>query len=182
MSLKLPYHHQKNCYFCGPTSLKMVFETFGVKKTEKELAQLAGTTEKVGTSHEGMIDACKKIGFSCFVHENSNLNNVKSFLKLKLPVITDWTDEKSKCGHYNIITEIGREKIFFYDPWYGPKYFVDKKFFEKNWNDSLTKGRRWIMVVLPGNVKIRQEIKITVNRNIIVVRAGRIYKPLCGQL
>ncbi len=175
MNFKIPYHHQKNCYFCGPTSLKMVFETFGVKKTEKELARLAGTTKEKGTSHCGMIRACNKNGFSCFVHEKSNFRNVESFLKAGLPVISDWTDEKSMTGHYNIITEIGKKNIFFCDPWYGPKYPVDKKVFEKYWKDESTSGRKWIMAVLPKSTKVRQEIEMKINGNSIMVKAGRVY-------
>lgn len=155
----------------------MILEKFGVKRTEKELAQMAGTTEKSGTQHYGMIEICNKNGFSCLVHENANLKNVKSFLKAGLPVIVDWTDEKSKTGHYNIITEIGKKNIFFCDPWYGPKYAVDKKTFERLWNDKLTRGNRWIMIILTKDVKIRQVIKLKINRKNITVRTGKIYSP-----
>ncbi len=178
MNLKVPYHHQKNCYFCGPTSLKIVLEKFGVKRTEKELARIAGTSEKDGTSHCGMIKACRKFGFSCFVHENANLRNIESFLKAGLPVISDWTDSESKTGHYSVITEIGKKNVFFCDPWYGPAYAVERKTFEKFWKDGLTKGRKWIMIVLPQNTKIKQEIEMNLGESNIAVKAGRIYQQL----
>lgn len=155
----------------------MVLEDFGVKKTEKELAMIAGTTEKAGTFHYGMIEACKKLGFSCFVHENANLKNIESFLNAKLPVISDRTDEKSNTGHYTIITEIGKKDILFNDPWYGPKYSVDREIFEKYWNDKMTRGVKWIMVILPKNTRIRQEIEMKINEKNIMVKAGRIYNP-----
>lgn len=175
MNLKVPYHHQKNCYFCGPTSLKIVLEKLGLKKTEKEIARIAGTEKKGWTSHNGMIEACQKLGFSCFVHEKSSIKNIKSFLKAGLPVISDWTDEKSNTGHYNVITEIGKKNIFFCDPWYGPKYTVDRETFERYWDDNLTRGKKWIMVILPRGIKVRQEIEMKINGNSIMVKAGRVY-------
>ncbi len=175
--MKLPYYHQKNCYFCGPTSLKMVFENFGIRKTEDEIARLAGTRKERGTTHQGMIEACRMCGCSCFVHENANMANVKAFLKAKLPVIIDWIDSKSDDGHYSVITSVKGDKIFFSDPWYGPGYGIDRKTFEEYWHDRLTGGCRWVMVVLPDHIKVKYEIMIKAGNNDIVVKAGRIYTP-----
>lgn len=177
MNLKLPYHHQKNCYFCGPTSLKIVLEKLGVKKTEKELARIAGTGEKDGTSHCGMVKACGMSGFSCFVHENASLKNIESFLRAGLPIITDWTDYKSGDGHYTVITEVKSKEMVFCDPWYGPAYAVERKIFEKFWKDSLSRGKRWIMVILPKNTKVRHEIEMRINGKNIMSKAGRVYNP-----
>lgn len=176
MRLEVPYHHQKNCYFCGPTCLKMVLETLGIKKTEEVLARIAGTIEKGGTHHQGMIDACKKFGFSCFVHENANMATVKAFLKANLPVIIDWTDNKSNTPHYSVMTEVTAKNVFFCDPWYGPRHEVNKKVFEEFWNDSLTRGNRWVMIILPPTAKIAQEISLSVNGAQILVRSGRVYQ------
>lgn len=175
--LQLPYHHQKNCYFCGPTCLKMVLEKFKVKKTEDIMAQLAGTSKEKGTSHQGMINAAKALGFSSFIHENANLKTVTSFLSAKLPVIVDWTDNKSDTGHYSVMTDVEKEYVFLADPWYGPAYPVARKTFEKYWNDGLTRGNRWIMVVLPKEVKASTEIKIRANKAKILIASGRIYHP-----
>ncbi|MBU4246455.1 MAG: cysteine peptidase family C39 domain-containing protein [Nanoarchaeota archaeon] len=176
MPVKVPYHHQKNCYFCGPTCLKMVLETLGIKKTEDEIARIANTSEKCGTHHQGMIDACKKIGFSCFVHENANMATVKAFLKAHLPVIIDWTDNISEIGHYSVMIKVTAKNVFFCDPWYGPRHEVNKKVFEEFWNDRLTRGNRWIMAVLPRDVKIAQEISLKVNDANVLVKSGRVYQ------
>jgi predicted double-glycine peptidase len=122
-----------------------------------------------------MIDACKKIGCSCFVHENANMATVKAFLKADMPVIIDWTDNKSEIGHYGVMTEVTAKNVFFCDPWYGPRHEVNKKVFEEFWNDSLTRGNRWIMAILPATAKIEQEIKLSVNEESILIKAGRIY-------
>lgn len=175
--MKLPYYHQKNCYFCGPTSLKMVLEGFGIRKTEDEIAKLAGTRKKKYTTHQGMIEACRKSGCSCFVHEDANMANVKTFLKAGLPVIIDWTDNKSDDGHYSVITSLKGDRIFFSDPWYGPNYGIDRKTFEEYWDDCLTGGHRWVMVILPDHIKVRYEIMISANDKDIVVKAGRVYTP-----
>ncbi len=172
MPVDVPHHHQKNGYFCGPTCLKMVMEYFGVKKTEKEIALIADTNEEKGTSHRGMIEACRKMGFSCFVHENSSLEDVTSFLRANLPVIVDWVDDKSETGHYTVVSDMKNESMIFCDPWYGPDYPVEKATFEGRWRDSMTNGERWIMVVLADVSKMEELIT-----NPALIAAGKIYRP-----
>ncbi len=124
----------------------------------------------------GLIDACKKIGCACFVHENANMATVKAFLKAQLPVIIDWTDNKSKIGHYSVMTEVTAKNVFFCDPWYGPRQEVNKKVFKEFWKDSMTKKKRWIMTLLPPTAKIAQEINLSVNGARVLVRSGRVYQ------
>lgn len=153
----------------------MILEKFGVKKTEDSIAWLAGTTEKKGTSHKGMINAANSLGFSCFIHENATLKDVAAFLSARLPVIVNWIDNKSNTGHYSVMINIEREYVMLSDPWYGPAYQVRRKIFEARWNDGLTRGKRWIMIVLPKGAKVAQQIIIRANKSKIVVSSGRIY-------
>ena len=45
--IKLPYFHQKKDYTCGPASLRMVFNFFGLKTNEEEV-KLPTTAELWG--------------------------------------------------------------------------------------------------------------------------------------
>jgi len=45
---------------CGPASLKMVLEYYGIEKTEDELAVMAGYISTIGTISEGLIKAANR--------------------------------------------------------------------------------------------------------------------------
>lgn len=109
------------------------------------------------------------------MRNDKSLKNIESFLRAGLPIITDWTDYKSGDGHYTVITEVKSKEMVFCDPWYGPKYSVERKIFEKYWDDNLTRRKKWIMAVLPKCTKVRQEIEMKINGKNIMVKAGRVY-------
>ena len=66
--LKLKPYIQTTGY-CGPASLKMVLEFYGVKKSEKELAKLSGATHKAGVNPAGLLKAANKLGFKGFIKD-----------------------------------------------------------------------------------------------------------------
>jgi len=43
--------------FCGPVSLRMVLDYFGIKKSEKELAKLSDCSKSKGVAAEGLLKA-----------------------------------------------------------------------------------------------------------------------------
>ena len=48
---------------CGPASLKMVFDYYGIEKSEAEIAKLVGTTKDLGTDDQGIKKATESLGF-----------------------------------------------------------------------------------------------------------------------
>ncbi len=108
-----PFRQQKSG-FCGPASLKMVLDYYGVKKSEKELAELSGCTISKGVKAEGLLQAAKKLGFKGFIKDFSDIKDLRKYvLKKKIPVIVDWfsTDE----GHYSPVVDINQENIYLQD-------------------------------------------------------------------
>lgn len=44
---------------CGPASLKIVLDYYGIDKSEAELAKLCGVTKKLGTDDKKMAGVAK---------------------------------------------------------------------------------------------------------------------------
>jgi len=100
--------------FCGPASLKMVLDYYGISVSEKELAKLAGYSEKKGTSIEGLMKAAGHFGLHSFVKSNSSLEDLEFFIKKKIPVIVDWFFEDD--GHYSVVVDINKKEVVLMDP------------------------------------------------------------------
>jgi len=99
---------------CGPASLKMVMDYYGVSVSEAEIAKAAGATREKGTSIKGLIKAAKHSGFKTFLKKNSSLKDLEYFLNKKIPVIVDWFDEDD--GHYSVVVDIDKKKVVLMDP------------------------------------------------------------------
>jgi predicted double-glycine peptidase len=119
--------------FCGPASLKIVLEYYGIHKTEKELVKLTGCTKKTGTSAKGILDAAKKCGLKGNTKDNTTLKDIKSYLTKKIPVIVDWFSEDE--GHYSVVVGLDKKKIYLQDPERGHLKTIPIETFMRIWFD-----------------------------------------------
>ena len=99
---------------CGPASLKMILDYYGVSVSEEDLAKVCGASKEKGTSIKGLIKGAKHFGFSVFLKEKSTLGDLKYFIKKKIPVIVDWFAEDD--GHYSIVVDINKKEVVLMDP------------------------------------------------------------------
>jgi predicted double-glycine peptidase len=120
--------------FCGPASLKMVLDYFGLKKSEKELAKLSGATKTAGVGGENLLKAAKKLGFKGFLKDFSEISDIKKYvLERKIPVIVDWFSQDE--GHYSVVVDIDKKNIYLQDPELGKIRKLDIKTFKRVWFD-----------------------------------------------
>lgn len=100
--------------FCGPASLKMVLEYYGVEKTEKELGELCKTTFEHGTEHDNLVRAAEMLDFQVQQKPNASLEELKQLVDQGIPVIVGWfsTDE----DHFSVVVEITDTDIHLMDP------------------------------------------------------------------
>lgn len=119
--------------FCGPASLKMVLEYYGVERTEKEIGQLSKCTREKGTSAKNLIKAAEKLGFKAHIEDNSNINRIKYFLDNKIPVIVDWFSHDE--GHYSVSIGLDDKNIYLQDPELGAIRTLDRQTFFRVWFD-----------------------------------------------
>ncbi len=119
---------------CGPASLKMVLEYFGVHKSEKELGKLAGTTLAKGTSAEGLVKAARKLGFRAEKKDFATLGDIRrEVVQKKTPVIVDWFSGDD--GHYSVVMGIDKENIYLQDPELGHLRTLRLETFRRVWFD-----------------------------------------------
>ena len=99
---------------CGPASLKIILDYYGVFASEKKIAKIAGATKEKGCSIEGLIRAAKHFGFKTYLKKEGSFSELKSFVKKEIPVIINWFLEDD--GHYSVLADIDNNRIVLIDP------------------------------------------------------------------
>jgi ABC-type bacteriocin/lantibiotic exporter with double-glycine peptidase domain len=117
---------------CGPASLKMVLEYYGIMKSEGELTKLT-KCNKSGTRTENIVLAAKRFGMDAYVKDNSSIKEISILLKKGIPVIIDWFSQDE--GHYSVVVGIDAKNIYLQDPELGKARKLDKKTFMRVWFD-----------------------------------------------
>jgi predicted double-glycine peptidase len=108
-----PYRQKPE--LCGPASLKMVLNFFGIEKTEEELARMAGYLQGKGTKSEGLVRTAQELGLKAFQKDFSEIDDLKEYVVNKnTPVIVDWFSVDG--GHYSVIIGVDEKNIYMQDP------------------------------------------------------------------
>ncbi len=120
--------------FCGPASLKMVLEYYGIKKNEKELAKLSGAKSTKGVSAEGLLKAARALGLKGFSKDFSDIKDIETYvINKRIPVVVDWFYYDD--GHYSIVVDIDEENIYLRDPQFIKVRKMDIDTFKRVWFD-----------------------------------------------
>lgn len=126
--------YKQSSGFCGPASLRMVLEYWGLKKSEKELAKLSGATRSRGIEARGLLRAAKKLGLRVTIIDYATFEQIRTYVqKQKIPVIVDWFSHDD--GHYSVVVGISRRKIFLADPEHKKIRQFDLETFKRIWFD-----------------------------------------------
>lgn len=157
-----PFQETLNAGMCGPASLKIVLDYYGVVKEEKELAKMCGTKKDLGTDDQGLKTAAEKLGFKVKIKDNSNFRDIEKWLDKGVPVIvnwftrgrTDYMDADVSDGHYSVVCGLDDKNIYLQDPETGKMRKLDKEDFMTVWFDFA--GR----CIKPNELIIRQIIAI----------------------
>ena len=153
--LKIKPMKQTKSGFCGPVALKMVLDFYGLNYGENYLAEILKTTREKGTDERGFRTGLKKIKLKFVINSGASSEDIKFYLKKKIPVIVDWFSEDE--GHYSAIVAATKNHIFLADPEIGKVRKMDLKTFERVWFDfpgeKIRKPSdlilRWLMAVYP---------------------------------
>lgn len=158
-----PFQEKLNMGYCGPASLKMVLDYYGIKKTEDELAPLMGWDRDLGVSDQGIKKAAESFGFKVEIKNESNFEEIEKWLDKKVPVIVDWftrgrddypSEIASADGHYSVVSGIDDNYIYLQDPEIGHERKIEKDDFMLVWFDFTGE------TIKPDELIIRQIIAI----------------------
>ncbi|MEK7078010.1 MAG: cysteine peptidase family C39 domain-containing protein [Patescibacteria group bacterium] len=132
---------------CGPASLKIVLDYYGINLSEKKLVGLTRTTKKLGTNDKGIVNAAESLGFRTQIKNKSGLDDIEKWLKKGVPVIVNWftrgrsdySNSEVADGHYSVVVGLDDKYIYLQDPEIGTMRKIEKDDFMKVWFDF--KGR-----------------------------------------
>lgn len=161
--LKLkPFQETLNASMCGPASLKIILDYYGVEKSEKELAKLCKYDKDLGVDDEGIKRAAESLGFKVKIKNQSSFKDIEKWLDKKAPVIVDWftrgrqdySESEVADGHYSVVAGLDDRCIYLQDPEIGKIRKIKRDDFLKVWFDF--KGEH----IKPKELIIRQIIVI----------------------
>jgi len=148
--------------YCGPATLKILFGYYGIDKTEKELAKMAGWNKVLGIDDMGIKKAAEKLGFKVKIKNNSSYKDIQKWLDKGVPVIVNWftrgrndyPESETADGHYSLAVGLDDKFIYLQDPEIGKVRKIKRYDFMRVWFDF--KGD----YIKPDELIIRQIIVI----------------------
>lgn len=157
-----PFQETLYADMCGPASLKIVLDYYGVDKTEKELAKMSGWKKGLGIDDKGIKQTAEKLGFKVIIKSNSNFKDIQRWLDREVPVIVNWfsrgrndyPESETADGHYSVAVGLDDKFIYLQDPETGKMRKIKKDDFMRVWFDF--KGS----YLKPKDLIIRQIIAI----------------------
>lgn len=151
-----------NADMCGPASLKIVLDYYGVNELEDKLTQLCKSKKGLGVNDKGIKTATEKLGFKAVIKNNSSFKDIEKWLKKETPVIVDWFtkgridygDSSTADGHYSVVMGLDDNFIYLQDPELGAMRKIERNNFMRVWFDFTGKN------INPEGLIIRQIIAI----------------------
>lgn len=138
-----PFQETLHADMCGPASLKIIMDHYGINKSEKELAELTKLVPGLGVDDKSITDAAKALGFKVEIKNESSFEDIEKWLEKGVPVIVDWftrgrqdyDDSEVSDGHYSVVIGLDESHIYLQDPEIGGERKISKEDFMKVWFD-----------------------------------------------
>ena len=128
---------------CGPASLKIVLDYYGLSKSEKELAELTGMTLGLGADDKGIVYAAETFGFKTLIKNESDFSDIENWLAKGVPAILNWftrgredyPPSEMVDGHYSVVIRLDDNFIYLQDPEIGGVRKIKREDFLRVWFD-----------------------------------------------
>jgi hypothetical protein len=115
---KDPENGPQGEYACGPTSLGMMFQYYGVNVSTPDLLKECHPTEEEGTTWETLLEVSKKYFPGTHVANPRNADELKAVLSGGNPCLIEIP------GHYMVCTGYDEQGNFYFnDPWPGDSQY-----------------------------------------------------------
>jgi len=138
-----PFQETLHGGYCGPASLKIVLDYYGVQKSEREIAERCGRDSRLGTDDVSIKKAAKSYGFNVEIKNKANFTDIQKWLNKGVPVIVNWftrgrsdyNDSEVSDGHYSVVMGLDRKNIYLQDPEIGSMRTIKRDDFLRVWFD-----------------------------------------------
>jgi ABC-type bacteriocin/lantibiotic exporter with double-glycine peptidase domain len=147
--MKFPYHKQETDYTCGAACMRMTLEYFGIKKSERHLAKLLGTSKFRGTWLEKLGEVADRFRLDYDVLRHSSVADIKRLQKEGFIVIVCYWYPEEGFDHYSVVKKIRGDYIYFWDPYFGSEHKYKISYFLKIWEKKHhhDKEKRWLVAI-----------------------------------
>jgi uncharacterized protein len=148
-----PCLNQTYDYDCGAKVVEAVLAHYGKDVDEQTIMKTAGTTNRYGTTVEGVEKALKKFGLR-YVAKKMTIAEVKKNIDSGTPVILllqaypeepqnniDWKNFWS-AGHYVVAIGYDQRKMYFEDPMNEMRTYLTFAELEDRWHDKLGRKKK----------------------------------------
>lgn len=141
-----PFQETLNAGMCGPASLKLVLNYYGLDKSEQELAELTKNDKDLGSTAENITEAARKLGFMAEIKNECDFADIEDWLNKDVPMIVDWftrgrddypEEIAASDGHYSVVCGLDDDYIFLQDPEIGGIRKMKRDVFKKVWFDFM---------------------------------------------
>ena len=153
----MPFFKQDTRYSCGPTALEMMMAYFKVRLGEEKLGRRLKVTKRYGTRNGKLIDAARKAGFYVYVNDEATIEEVRFFLRQRLPVLVNFLEPYNNEGHFTVITGLEEEQIIMNDPWNGKGFKMKIRDFVRRWESEDRRHKKWMMVIAKDDFRLGRE-------------------------
>ena len=138
-----PFQETLNAGMCGPASLKIVLDYYGIEKSEKELAKLCIHNKNLRVDDEKIKRVAGSLGFKVKIKNSSNFKDIENWLDKKVPVIVNWftkgrqeySESEASNGHYSVVAGLDEKYIYLQDPEIGKIRKIKRDDFMRVWFD-----------------------------------------------
>jgi len=120
----------------------MVLAYYGLKRSEKKLAELTQCNPTRGTSAHNLANAARTLGFKVKIKDLASFEDIQDWLARGVPVIVGWispgeNDENVKMvdGHYSPVVGLDKKYIYIMDPEIAALRTIPRKDFLRVWFD-----------------------------------------------
>lgn len=138
-----PFQETLRGGYCGPASLKMVLEYWGINKSEEEIATACNRDPNLGADDLSLKKAAESYGLKVEIENNTSFDSIQSWLDRKVPIIVNWFtrgrkdygDEEVPDGHYSVVVGLDDTHIYLQDPEIGGLRKLARDDFLRVWFD-----------------------------------------------
>ncbi len=130
-TLDVPYLSQTENNWCGPASLAMVLNYWGVSVTQEEIAPFIINPYDNLTHSDDIVEYAENLGFIAF-YGSITIEELKEKISNEHPVIVlQWFSPDYRVGHFRVVIGYDEQKIITHDPILGQNHpFLHDEFFE----------------------------------------------------
>lgn len=125
----------------------MLLAFHGIRRSERELERVLGTTEATGTTRRALIRCARGAGLRVRAG-GMTMDDLSDEIVGGHPVLVNYVEPSEEVGHFAIVTRCTSTRVTLADPWNGEAFSLSRKEFARRWYGHRTRDARrgWGMV------------------------------------